>query len=374
MSKKVLKEIESKYFNKNIPGSFSGPTTFGRLHPEFKKKDILQFFHETFANKSIFPNIRQKRKVEHHNISHYFCHRVNVDLTFFRKNVILIVGDTFSKFFSATIIKGPNSKSVLKGFKSIYENEYKPYFPIPIKSQMSVLVDNGVEFKSVFKAFCTKNYIHLETVYNHTNFAEFLARLLKNRLRLLFLNRKKKSFNYQQSIKDITHSWNITPNVNINNTTPLAIRNREVDAIKLASSAQFSWEQRQKHFEESIKLYKNIKRGTWVRLIRTARSRFELKHRRERRFEKPTDPITNPLILYQIRHIRWPSIENKTFAPYIQISTYDGKKIPFIFNINDIIISKKNPKSDSFIGTIYKIKKSKKEGYYVVNFSGKIHF
>ena len=55
MKKETLKRIEKAYYDTSIPGALSGPSAFGKNHPEFRKKDILEFFKIDFGTKSLFP-------------------------------------------------------------------------------------------------------------------------------------------------------------------------------------------------------------------------------------------------------------------------------------------------------------------------------
>lgn len=101
-----------------------------------------------------FPKKVNTKAFAQRNISNYFGHRIQADLGFFGDKIVLVVCDVYTKFLSVRIIQSKFSNVVASHFEDIFLEDYLPFQWLPIKNQVTLLVDNGTEFKAHFKTVC----------------------------------------------------------------------------------------------------------------------------------------------------------------------------------------------------------------------------
>jgi hypothetical protein len=142
---------------------------------------------------------------------------------------------------------------------------------------------------------------------------------------------------------------------------PSRTQKKALDRYNEKVRLDFSWEEREKFFTQAVKSYPWLRENVWVRITATGKNLFDKNSKRP----------SNKLELFRVRRIRWPSIENKTLHPYVQLVDFDGNVIRGEFRASEIIDSGgKNPKAKNFSGTASFIGKKAEESKYRVQFAG----
>lgn len=207
--------LKNIYTNPKHPGSFGGANRLYNYTKSYSNKEINQYLsgEDSYTKQKQRYTKFIRRKVN--------CHEKNyiwqADLIFMRKyskfnsnyKYILTVIDVFSKLAFAIPLKNKTTKSVIEGFKIIFESyNSKPKY---------LQCDLGSEF---FSSLC-KNFLKENNIILYNNFSEFKAcvverfnRTLLTRLSKYFSHTNK--LNYINVLQDIMYSYNRTKHRSIN--------------------------------------------------------------------------------------------------------------------------------------------------------------
>jgi hypothetical protein len=211
LSKDMNRILTRHYYDLNYPEAYTSKT---RLIKKFKDtypiKDIENWVSEQEnLTKFAFRKTRFKKQLA---LAHKKDQIWASDLLFYNKyakenrnlKYVVVVVDVLTRYTYAFATKNKHPSSLVEGFRKIFKKA---------KPSLALFVDNGTEFKSVFKEFMNKNGVEI-WISNNSETKSFLAehkiKLIKTRLEKYMAETKsRKWYSALQNIVDgINNSYN----------------------------------------------------------------------------------------------------------------------------------------------------------------------
>lgn len=138
--------------------------------------------------------------------------RVHLDFFFFKKDVFMILVDSFSKFFDVNLMNKTDAGSVIGKLRTLFA-----YFGLP----KTIVSDNGPPFNSKkFETFCTANGIRFRNspIYHpqSNGLAERGVQTVKMALRKFLVDERYRNMSTQYKIDNFLFKYRNTPSTTTN--------------------------------------------------------------------------------------------------------------------------------------------------------------